>query len=151
MEITSFIEKQQTDQVISHFETFCNGTTTVEWVENSADVGVDVTVEKEFLGSNDYKYPVPLRSIVVRATRSDARDLPRGERVIDGFVTLAADGIPSPDGQVRAFSAVWAAKGRGLSWVIGRGVILEDVDGKCVHGSDAPTAMAALRWRRLSM
>ena len=130
------------------FDTFANGSIPVHWVDSLDDCGVAVDSALDWDGySKSTRYPMKLWTVRVRALRMQRADLPGGERVVDGLVTLGAEGIPSPDGETRAWRAVWAVKRRGVDWDIAQGIMVqhgEDV----VHGRDLRTAMRTLRARR---
>ena len=138
-------------------EAFSHGNVSVTWADDRSGIYVDF--EEDWQGySKKCKYPMRIWEVRVRAQKLLRSELPGGSREIGGLLTLAAEQLPSPDGETRMYRATWARKGAGVSWHIESGYIAVDAaspadpifnsDIRAYHGRCAATALRGLNRRR---
>ena len=148
-QLARVLDARRRDALIREMSPQANGATEVEWVDTLENCGVAITSEQDWDGySSRCRYPKTIHTITVRAVRMLESDMPGGRRVTDaGLVTLGAEGVPSPDGTIQLYKAVWARKTRGIDYDTERGYIA--VDGaEVAHGRTERDAVATLRRRR---
>ena len=151
-ELAEILDAQRAfDVKYNVFSSYTHGDATVNWVENLNHTGITIRRFQDWDGySKRRRFPMTVYKAEISAIKYLRVDLPGEARVIDGLITLGAEGVTSPDGVHRVWKATWLRKSRGVSWERCSGYIAQSPAGYIAHGATATNAIATLK-RRATM
>lgn len=142
--LADLLDEQRRCRITDEIDAGAHGTAAVEWVASQFSCGIKIdATERHDIYAGRYKgWAATERRITITAQNLLKRDMPGGERVVGGLVTLGADRVPFASHEwtgIILWRATWLRKGRGIAYHTCSGVIAEcAVTGETYHVDQHP-------------